>query len=252
MIEQLADDLYEAWRSVATVPPPVERVPELTVSDAYAIQQRVIAARERAGARRVGRKVGLTSAAMQEMLGVDEPDFGVLLDEMVVTGEVDATRLIAPRIEPEIAFTLGARLEGDVTVDEVLAATRTVRGALEIIDSRVEGWRITIVDTVADNASSALVVLGDVELAPKEVDFLAERATMRVGDEEVSGTGDAVLGHPAAAVAWLARALAEHGERLEAGDVVLPGSMARALPFASSDTVRCGFTTLGTLEVKVR
>jgi 2-keto-4-pentenoate hydratase len=191
---------------------------------------------------------------MQEMLGVSQPDFGVLLDTMVVEPSpgVEAHGLIAPRVEPEIAFELSQPLEGDVGIDEVLAKTARLRPALEVIDSRVEGWRISIVDTVADNASSALVVLGEQSLAPDEIDLVAETASLTVGTETVEGVGAAVLGHPAAAVAWLAATLAEHGERLEAGEIVLPGAMTRALPFAPGDTVRCVFGSLGSLEVAIR
>ena len=253
MIETEAALLYEAWRTATPVAPPVERDEGLSIADAYAIQRAWIGRREADGARRVGRKVGLTSAAMQEMLGVRQPDFGVLLDDMVVSAanRIDSRGLIAPRVEPEIAFELAAPLEGDVGVDDVLAATARVRGALEIIDSRVEAWRISIVDTVADNASSALVVLGDDSIDVASIDLAAETVTMTVGAETVEGRGDAVLGQPAAAVAWLAATLAEHGERLEAGEIILPGAMTRALPVAAGDTVRCTFGTLGAIEAAV-
>ncbi len=249
-----AELLLDSLRTCTAVAPPRERIAGLTIDDAYAVQRELIGLRCRGGARRVGRKIGLTSLAMQEMLGVDQPDYGVLLDEMLVraTDGLDASQLIAPRVEAEIAFALRGALAGpDVGVEDVLAATRAIAPALEVIDSRVADWNIRIEDTVADNASSALVILGH-ERAVANVDLVAEEATVQVGRETVSGRGEAVLGHPAEAVAWLARALARHGEGLEQGDVVIPGAMARALPFSGGDVIRAEFSTLGSIEVTVR
>jgi 2-keto-4-pentenoate hydratase len=253
-IEAEAAVLLKALRECVAVAPPRERLNGLTIEDAYAIQRELIALRCAAGARAVGRKVGLTSAAMQEMLGVDQPDYGVLLDDMVLASgdEIDGGGLIAPRIEAEIAFVLGGDLAGpDVTVDDVLATTVAVRPALEVIDSRVADWRIAIEDTIADNASSALVVLGD-EHDPHDIDLLAEVAVVEIGEASEQGRGEAVLGHPAAPVAWLAGILASRGEKLLAGDIVIPGAMARALPIASGDTVVARYATLGTIEVSIR
>jgi 2-keto-4-pentenoate hydratase len=253
LIEGESALLYRALLDRAPVAPPRERIVGLTVEHAYAIQRGTIALRQRGGARRVGRKVGLTSAAMQEMLGVREPDFGVLLDDMLVAAAdgIDAATLIAPRAEPEIAFVLSAPLHGAVEIDEVLDATRSVCAAIEIIDSRVVDWRIAIEDTVADNASSALVVLGQ-EHPIGSVDLVAESVQFRVGDSVESGLGKAVLGHPAKAVAWLAQALDAYGEGLEAGDIVLPGAMTRALPFVPGEVIEATFETLGRLEVAIR
>jgi 2-oxopent-4-enoate hydratase len=251
VIDEHADALFRAWRDAAPIEPPVETSPGLDVDDAYEIQTRWLQRRTADGARRVGRKVGLTSRVMQEMFGVHQPDFGVLFDEMVAQDVVDTSNLIAPRIEAEIAFRLAAPLSGDVSVEDVLAATEAVLPALEVVDSRIDGWRISIVDTIADNASSGLFVLGSTERAPSEVDLLGETVSMRVGDQEATGRGDAVLGHPAAAVAWLAKTLGRRGERLEAGEIVLPGAMAAALPIVAGDRVRASFGTLGDVEVEV-
>lgn len=258
-IESEAAVLLAALRDRAPVAPPRERLPGLTIDDAYAIQRELIALRcaaagTRAAARPVGRKVGLTSEAMQSMLGVDQPDYGVLLDDMLLaSGEtIDGGTLIAPRIEAEIAFVLARDLAGPgLGIDDVLAATGAVRPALEVIDSRVADWRIAIADTIADNASSALVVLGD-EHDPAGVDLSGELASVRVGETCEQGRGEAVLGHPAAAVAWLAGVLHRHDERLHAGEIVIPGAMARALPFAPGDTIVARYSTLGTIEVAVR
>jgi 2-oxopent-4-enoate hydratase len=253
-IQAEAAILLTALRDSSAVAPPSDRLTGLTIDDAYAIQRALIAQRCAAGARAVGRKVGLTSAAMQEMLGVDQPDYGVLLDDMVVAdgATIDGGGLIAPRIEAEIAFVLGRDLAGsDVTIDDVLAATVAVRPALEVIDSRVADWRIAIEDTIADNASAALVVLGD-ERDPADVDLVAEVATVQIGEAIEQGRGDAVLGHPAAPVAWLAGILDRHGEGLVAGEIILPGAMARALPIAPGDTIVARYRTLGMIEVAVR
>ncbi|MBV9801554.1 MAG: fumarylacetoacetate hydrolase family protein [Solirubrobacterales bacterium] len=253
----LADEaqlLLEAMRARKPVPPSRERIPELTIDGAYDVQRALIRLRAADGARRIGRKVGLTSVAMQEMLGVDQPDYGVLLDDMVLdsTEDIDRSQLIAPRVEAEIAFVLDRPLAGDhVGVDDVLAATGAVRPALEVIDSRVADWRIAIEDTIADNASSGLVIFGPPRPLD-DVDLVGERATVTVGRDSVSGSGEAVLGHPAEGVAWLVRTLARHGEGVGAGEIVIPGAMAKALPFDAGDVVRASFSTLGELVVSVR
>ena len=246
--------LLQALRDRVPVAPPSTRLPGLTIDDAYEVQRELIALRCAAGARRVGRKVGLTSAAMQQMLGVDQPDYGLLLDDMLVEAAdgLDCGGLIAPRIEAEIAFVLARDLGGPrLRIDDVMAATGSVRPALEVIDSRVVDWQIAIEDTIADNASSGLVVLGD-EHDPSRVDLVAEVVSVQIGAASEQGRGDAVLGHPAAPIAWLAGVLHRHGESLLAGDIVIPGAMARALPVASGDTVVARYSTLGTIEVKVR
>jgi 2-keto-4-pentenoate hydratase len=246
--------LAEAQRTGVPIGPLSARHPGLTIDDAYDIQRAGIAMRLDAGARAVGRKVGLTSAAMQGMLGVDQPDHGVVLDSMLVApgGGLETATLIAPRVEAEIGFVLGEPLRGaDVTLGDVVRATSHVCAALEIIDSRIADWKITIVDTIADNASSALVVLGE-PVSLDEVDLLSEQATVTVGDASASGAGRAVLGHPAEAVAWLVRTLALHGEGIAAGEFVIPGAVAAALPFAAGDVIRASFATLGDLEVTAR
>jgi 2-keto-4-pentenoate hydratase len=250
-LADLAHELRQAAETRTPVAPLVARHPELTVADAYAIQS--LNAEGRAAS---GHKIGLTSKAMQEMLGVDEPDYGrIFTDELLTTGAVAARdELIAPRVEPEIAFVLRDSLgQGTVTPSEVLAATGYVLPALEIIDSRIADWKIGLIDTVADNASCGRVVLGTqrtrlthVALAQCEVQLLVN------GDEVAYGAGAAVLGHPAKAVAWLANAVGEFGVTLEAGHVIMPGSMTAAVPLESGDDVVADFGPLGTVEVHCR
>jgi 2-keto-4-pentenoate hydratase len=256
--DALAATLLDADARSMPVEPLTDAWPEMTTSDAYAVQAHGRELRLHMGERLVGRKVGLTSAAMQEMLGVDQPDFGFLTDRMMLPSgaTIYAERLIAPRVEAEIAFRLVRPLAGDPTVEEVLAATGAVAPALEVIDSRIVDWRIRLADTIADNASSALVVLG--EFVPLgDLDLAAVATSLEVsspnGSNSVAGTGEAVLGHPALAVAWLAAALDEFAqEAIAAGEIVLPGAMARALPFVAGDTVRATFTELGAVKATIR
>ena len=234
------------------VPPVVDEWPALTIADGYNIQRVNIDRRLAQGEVVVGHKVGLSSKAMQRMMGVEEPDFGHLLSTMEVPngGTMGVGSCIRPRVEVEVAFVLGAPLSGpDCTVDEVLAATAAFRPAVEIIDSRIADWRIGIVDTIADNASSKAFVLGD----PVPRDALDSRMVPAVlwlnGDITETGVSAAVLGHPATAVAWLANTLHAFGVVLEAGHVILPGSCTRAVPVDAGDVVLAEFGPLGDVTV---
>lgn len=254
-VEALAEELYAAERAATAVAPLTERHPDLDVAGAYAVQRHGRALRERDGARVVGRKVGLTSVAMQELLGVGEPDFGYLTDAMVHPdgARLDLDGLVAPRVEAEIALRLAAPLSGPrVDRAAALAAIGEIAPALEVVDSRVADWRIRLADTVADNASSGLAVIGaftplsDTDLTAVEMEMEVAHADGR--QEHEAGSGAAVLGHPAEALAWLARALAPFGEGLEAGQVVIPGAMARAVTVAAGADVHASFSGLGAIR----
>lgn len=256
-IRVISEALLAALRSGEPIPPPTDSNPGLTVEDAYAIQRAGLDQLRRDGATVVGHKVGLTSAAMQEMLGVAQPDFGYLTAAMVSDSGclLAAGDFIAARVELEIAFRLGRPLGGDsLQVDDVLDATMAVAPAIEVIDSRIADWRITIADTVADNASSGHVVLGswrpvgELDLARLRSELTVEHAGGEV--TTVSGDGAAVLGHPATAVAWLARALDEYGdEEIGAGEVVLSGAMSRALEVGPGSSVSGQVEDLGAVSV---
>jgi 2-keto-4-pentenoate hydratase len=250
-LDELAQELFEAGANHAPVAPLSKRHPELTVADAYAIQGLNAMYRPTAG-----HKIGLTSKAMQDMLGVGEPDYGrIYSDELLTSGAtVERDRLIAPRVEPEIAFVLSADLPSSgVTTDDVLAATDYVLPALEVIDSRIADWKIKLVDTVADNASCARVVLGEQRTRVGDVDLAAVRVALHVDDETVQmGQGSAVLGHPAEAVAWLANAVGQFGATLVAGDVIMPGSLTAAVPLEAGSDVVADFGALGTAAVSCR
>ncbi|MCV7420629.1 fumarylacetoacetate hydrolase family protein [Mycobacterium yunnanensis] len=247
-----AADLWAAHRDRTPIPPLTQRYPSLDVAGAYAVQQVNLRRRLAAGATVVGRKIGLTSAPMQALLGVDEPDYGYVLDGMVITGDtIDAAQFCSPRVEPEVAFLLRSTLRGpDVTVADVRAATEAVAVALEIVDSRIADWTLTLPDTVADNASSGAVILGDWVPYTDDLALPRAAATLRVNDRDVAtGTGDAVMGDPAAAVAWLANALADYGAELSAGQFVMSGSFTAAEFVHAGDVASTTVSGLGTVSL---
>jgi 2-keto-4-pentenoate hydratase len=252
-VDKAANELLGAYTTGMPVAPLTAAHPLLTVDEAYAIQLAQVAAWTAGGAVVKGHKVGLTSAAMQAQLGVDQPDFGVLLDSMFLPEGVTApfSRFLQPRAEPEIAFVLGRRLAGPcVTVAEALAAVDFVLPALEIIDSRVADWKITLPDTVADNASSGAVVLGSRPVRPDALDLsLAGCLLYRNGVITGTGAGGAVLGSPVNALVWLANTLGARGVALEPGHVILPGSLCAAVPVRAGDTVAAAFDRIGSVSV---
>jgi 2-oxopent-4-enoate hydratase len=252
--QDLADELWEADRSAKPVAPLTERYPDLVLDDAYAIQTINIDRRVAAGQRIIGRKVGLTSRPMQELLGVDEPDFGVLTDEMMVEdGDlIDLRRLNQPRVEAELAFVMERDLAGPgVTTGVALAAIAGALPAVEIVDSRVADWKIKLVDTVADNASSGLLVVGGRMRPVAELDLrLLGVAVSRRGELIDTGAGAAALGNPARCVAWLANKLGAFGAGLKAGDIVLPGAVHKMVPVAPGDVFRADFAHLGAVTVR--
>jgi 2-keto-4-pentenoate hydratase len=250
---EVAAVLAAAERDRISVPPLVATYPAMDVVDSYEVQLLNIRERLEAGATIRGHKVGLSSVAMQQMMGVDEPDYGHLLSDMEVFADVpvDATRYCYPRIEVEVAFILGATLPGeDCTEADVIAATEAVAPSIELIDSRITDWKIGIVDTIADNASSAGFILGEERVKPTEIDLLTIDARLfKSGQQVAQGRSDAVLGNPVTAVAWLARKVASFGVRLEAGHVILPGSVHRAIDAAPGDVFLAEFDGLGKVDL---
>ena len=248
----MADRLWEARASVRPTRPLIESVPDLQVADSYEIQNINIRREIAAGARLVGHKIGLTSRAMQQMMGVDTPDFGHLLDTMVpdITRPVELAGFVQPRVEVEVAYVLGAELRGPgITRADVEAATDHVMPCLELIDSRIEDWRIGLFDTIADNASSAAVLLGPHRYSADEIRDSRGATLVINGDVVAEGSTADVLGHPAEAVAWLANALGEFGVPLEAGHLVLSGSCTRAVDVRPCDRVSARFEGLGAVDV---
>ncbi|WP_024443517.1 2-keto-4-pentenoate hydratase [Mycobacterium sp. UM_WGJ] len=251
--EELAAELAQAERSRVPISPLTAAQPGIDVVDAYEIQLINIRQRIAEGARVVGHKVGLSSEAMQQMMGVDEPDYGHLLNEMQVFEDspVKASNYLYPRIEVEVAFILAADLPGaDCTEEDVLAATEAFAPAIELIDSRITDWKIKLCDTIADNASSAGFVLGKQRVKPGDIDIKNIDASLTKNGEVVAqGRSDAVLGNPVTAVAWLARKVESFGVRLKAGDIVLPGTATRAIDVHAGDDCVADFTGLGSVRL---
>lgn len=237
-----SDRLYAALRARRTIPPLISQDPSLTIDDAYRISLGILDRRLSDGEKVVGKKIGVTSKAVQDMLGVHQPDFGFLTDRMWVGEEIDiaAHRLIQPRAEAEIAFILNADLTGPgVTAEDVLAATESIAPCFEIVDSRIEDWKIGIVDTVADNASCGVFVLGEARVDPRGLDLPGLHCTVTKNGAPLSeGYGSAVQGSPLQAVAWLANTLGAYGVALGTGDVILSGSLVPLEPAKPGDVFR--------------
>lgn len=252
-----AEELYAAAEARRPIQPLTDRYSGLDVKAAYEIQLRNIARRRGEGAMVQGHKVGLSARAMQLMLGVDEPDYGHLLDSMFCfeSEPISSDRFLQPRVEVEVAFVLGRPLRGPgVTVADVLRATEFLLPAIEIVDSRIAEWRIKLADTIADNASSGAVVLGgSPHLVTDLEDLRLIGAVMRSnGEVRETGASGAVLGNPAVAVAWLANKVADFEVTLEPGHVIMPGSCTRMIPVGPGDTVRAEFDALGPVTAVFR
>jgi 2-oxopent-4-enoate hydratase len=257
VIARVADALFNAEQAASAIEKP-SLAHALDLDDAYAVQQHNVQRRRARGARLVGRKIGITSKAVMDWLKVSEPDFGALFDDMMVDdgGVCDAARLVQPRVEGEVAFVLGRDLPNPrTTVVDVVAATASVAAAIEIIDSRVKDWQITLADTVADNASSARFVIGATSV-PLCADgggrdlTLAGCALRKNGRVASTGAGAACLGTPVNAVAWLARTLAARGAPLLAGDVVLSGALCPVVPVQRGDVVEVDVAHVGRATVR--
>ncbi|WP_454197321.1 2-keto-4-pentenoate hydratase [Nocardia sp. Marseille-Q1738] len=246
-----AEVLLSAYRSRIAVAPLTDGHPGMSVADAYGVQLAQLEAWQAAGARVAGHKIGLTSLAIRQQLGVFEPDYGHLLDSMFFPEHtpIPADQFLQPRIEPELAFVLRKPLRGPgVTAAEALTAVDFVLPALEIIDSRIADWRITLADTIADNASSGAVVLGSKPTALSAVDLRLTGCTLHHnGALAATGAGGAVLGSPVNSLVWLANTLAGRGVELEAGQVVLSGALTAAAAAAPGDTFTANFGGIGSV-----
>ena len=250
--------LWDAEYTRSPIEPLAVRFPGIDVIDAYEIQRHNIARKLATGATICGHKVGLSSPVMQQMMGVDEPDYGHLLTDMVVEdgATIDLSNYCYPRIEVEVGFVLSSALPAvDCTEADVVAATDHVVAAIELIDSRILNWQIGIADTIADNASSAGFVLGAQRRSPSDVDLANIEAVLYAGPqsseiEVTRGNSAAVLGNPLTAVAWLANTVGAFGVRLEAGHVVLPGSCTRAVDVAAGQRFQAEFGGLGSVSLR--
>jgi 2-oxopent-4-enoate/cis-2-oxohex-4-enoate hydratase len=250
-INRLGDELYAALHNQSTLAPLTEREPGITIEDAYHISLRMVNLRvERDGERIVGKKIGVTSKPVQDMLGVFQPDFGFLTDRMEYPDGAAipiAGNMIQPRAEGEIAFRLRTDLAGPgVTEQDVLDATATIAPCFEIVDSRIRDWNIKIQDTVADNASCGVYVLGRDEVDPRDFDLPNLKMTInKNGEFHSQGLGSAVQGDPLTAVAWLANTLGEFGIPFKAGEVILSGSLAPLIPVEAGDEMSLELEGIG-------
>ena len=252
-VERAARVLLDAEQDVEAQTSIVAEWDELDLRTAYQVQDAALELRKERGEVVVGVKLGVTSKAKQQQVGVDSPSTAWLTDGMVLpAGEpVPQDRMIHPRVEPEIAFVLGSRLEGPgVTATEALAAVKHVVGAIEVIDSRFSGYKFTMMDAIADNNSSGYYVSGPVSVAPEQLDLSLEAVLLEVDGEIVdSATGAAVHGHPAEALAFAANTLGERGLALEPGWVVLTGGMTDAVPVRPGARLAAHFTSLGSISL---
>jgi 2-keto-4-pentenoate hydratase len=254
LITDLVHNLIAAEQRCVPIEPITSLYPELTEADAYRIQMAVVATKVKRGDRVIGRKVGATSQPIQQLLGIDEPIYGTLLESnRVANGEtISLSQLIHPRVECEIAFLLGEDLIGPgIAVTDVLEATQAVMASLEINDPRTREWKIASREAIADNGVAARFVLGEQRLPVEDLDLPNTTVVLKKSGEEIaSARGAAVLGDPARAVAWLANKLAEHHQSLKAGEIVLPGSITPIYPVGAGDRVEAKFDTLGSVSVR--
>ena len=254
LIEQLGDELYQALVSRQPIDPLTARHPDITIEDAYHIQQRMISRRLEKGEKIVGKKIGVTSKAVMSMLGVGQPDFGYMLDGMIYNeGEsIEASELIQAKAEGEIAFVMKHDLMGPgVTAADVLAATEGVMACFEIVDSRIKDWKIKIQDTVADNASCGVFVLGDRMVDPRDVDLTTCGMVLeKNGEIVVTGAGAATMNSPVNAIVWLTNTLGKLGIGLKAGEVVLSGALGAMVPVKAGDNLRVTIGGIGGCSVR--
>lgn len=259
-IRAYGDELFAALSSKMTVAPLTEREPNIDVDDAYGISKRIAERRVQAGERIIGKKIGVTSAPVQDMLNVRTPDFGFLTDRMHYEQGQDmpiGRELIQPRAEGELAFRLNKDLNGPgITFDDVMAATDSVMACFEVVDSRIRDWKIKYEDTVADNASSGLYIVG-APISPKGIDLAkAEMVVEKNGKFLSSGSGEKALtgqpklGSPVNCVAWLANTLGKYGIELKAGDIILSGSLVPLEPVIPGDFMKVNVAGVGSCEVR--
>lgn len=254
--KKVAEELLQAEKGAYQISKITAQYPDMTVEDAYSIQLENISKKVAAGEKVIGLKVGLTSKAMQNLLGVNEPDYGHLTDKMLVSeGDYcSMEELIQPKIEGELAFCLNKTLRGPgVTIADVYNATGWVVPAIEIVDSRIKDWKINLNDTIADNGSSAKFVLGGRMTKIEDIDMRLVGMMLEKNGELIStGTGAEVWGNPAAAVAWLANKLSEFDIELKEGNIILSGAVTAAVSAKAEDVFTVSFTGMGSVSVKFK
>ena len=253
-ITRIGDELFQCMVDRRTIAPLTDRYTDITVDDAYRISLRMLDRRLAAGEKIIGKKIGVTSEAVQQMLGVFQPDFGFLTDAMVYSGEMPVgDNLIQPRAEGEIAFRLKSDLRGPgVTNEDIIAATESVMPCFEVVDSRIDDWKIKIQDTVSDNASCGFFTVNEAAAVdPREIDLVNCKMTVvKNGDQISTGLGSAALGSPVNCVAWLANTLGELDIPLLAGEIILSGSLVPLEPVTAGDIMTVSITGMGDCQVR--
>lgn len=251
ILSKIANELFEANKTGIPIEPISKRYSNLNIDDAYSIQLLNIDRIVSNGEQITGKKIGLTSLAMQQSLGVNQPDFGFLYKSMeILNNKVPAKSVMQPRVEGELAFMLKQTIYGDVTIQQVLDATEFVVPAIEIVGTRIKDWKLTIIDTIADNASCGMYLLGNERIHPAKTDLKKIPMTLSQNGEVInSGYGSAVLGDPANAVAWLAKQMWNYGVKLNKGDIVLSGAFTAAISASSGDSFTCDYGDFGTVCV---
>ncbi len=252
LLTDLSSRLLEAERTRTALSPLTDEHPSLSMDDAYLIQERLVRTQIEAGCKVIGWKAGFTSEAMRQQMNVGQPNRGYLLDYMLCEGMLDLDNLIHPRVEPEVAFIMDRDLRGPgLTADDVLAATRWLCPALEIVDSRFRDYKFRVEDNTSDNSSAARLVLGERVRPDAGLDLAAVGVVLeKNGLVEQTGSGEAAFGHPASSVAWLANQLSESGQQLEAGQIVLSGGLTAAPYIRHGDHVTARLEGLGSVEVR--
>jgi 2-oxo-3-hexenedioate decarboxylase len=250
--QEIIEYLLSAEKESREVVKITDKFPDLTFEQAYEIQNKLIQRKEQEGKRRIGVKLGLTSKAKQQMMGVHEAIYGYLMDDMLALEwePIQFNKLIHPKAEPEIAFLINEDIQGtSVTAKDILRVTKFVAPAIEIIDSRYLNFKFTLADVIADNCSSAKFIVGSKWISPNEIDLKEIGMYMSKNSEVITmGTGAAVLGHPATSVAWAVNKLGEIGQGLKKGDIVLSGAISEAISFQPGDTIMAQFTDLGSVS----
>lgn len=254
-IKAISEELYSALREGKAVAPLTDRFADISIDDAYQVSLDILKRREADGETLIGKKIGVTSDAVQNMLKVGQPDFGFLTNKMLCEGSLSLQNMIAPKAEGEIAFLLGRDLKGPgVTEADVLAATEAVMPCFEIVDSRIADWKIKIQDTIADNASCGMFAVNrDDQKDPRSVDLVGCEMIVKKNGEELSrGVGAAALGNPLTCVAWLANTLGEYGIALCKGDIILSGSLVPLEAVQAGDTMSLTISGIGSLAIEFK
>lgn len=253
-IEKVADLLFESAKTKTTIPPVREIIGAKDLDAAYAAQEINVNKRKSAGEKVVGKKIGLTSFAVMEQLGVDQPDYGILFESMTVqNGVLPYSELMQPKAEAEIAFVMAESLEGDVNISDLIEAIDYATVSIEIVGSRVADWNIRITDTIADNASASHFILGDSKVSLDDLDLVGCKMTMTKNGEVASeGSGKACMDNPLNAALWLAQKMSEQGSPIQKGDILLSGALGPMVPIAQGDEFEASIEGLGSVSLKIK